>query len=249
MNINDYMEEYRSTPGALLVDLRDPQDYIRAHIPGAINIEPARIREEIRKIATFRTPIYVYCYAGIRSAQAESLLKAKGYQVFNIGSFEEYTGEKEGERIHMELKELRKEKGLSQAEMAQSIGVKPVTVSAIETGRMKISAKIAERVRDVYGVDMVVPEKKKRERKAAKGTRKTGAKRGPKPQGKKPGRKPGRQKKSETTVVFKMPDGKEISLADILAKTGEVSELSVRLDEGKADWVRGEESGSVNLWD
>ena len=147
MNINEYIEEYRTTEGALLVDLREAEDYKRSHIPGAIHILPGQIRDEIRKLATFRTPIYLYCYAGIRSAQAAELLKAKGYQVFNIGSFEEYTGEKEGEVIHMDLKELRKEKGLSQAALAQSIGVKPVTISAIETGRMKISPRIAEQLR------------------------------------------------------------------------------------------------------
>ena len=155
MNINEYMEKYKETEGALLVDLRNPEDYQRAHIPGAINIQMDQLRDEIRRIATFRTPVFFYCYAGIRSAQAEALLTAKGYQAYNIGSFEEYTGEREGKTVRMQMKELRKEKGLSQVQMAESIGVQPVTISAIETARMKISAKIADRVRAVYDVEVV----------------------------------------------------------------------------------------------
>ena len=245
MNINDFVDEYRSAEGALLVDLREAEDYKRSHIPGAINILPDQIRDEIRKIATFRTPIYLYCYAGIRSAQAAELLKAKGYQVFNIGSFEEYTGEKEGEVIRMDLKELRKEKGLSQAAMAQSIGVKPVTISAIETGRMKVSPRIAEPLRSVYGVDVeATVEPPKRQTKKEKAGRKPAGKRAAKVQG----RKPGRQKKAATTIVYQSTQGNEITEAEILAKVGKADHVYVRLDENKAYWVRGDESGSVELW-
>ena len=250
MNINEFVAEYRSTEGSLLIDLREEEDYKRSHIPGAINILPDQIRDAIRKIATFRTPIYLYCYAGIRSAQCCELLKAKGYQVFNIGSFEEYTGEKEGEVIHMDLKELRKEKGLSQAALAQSIGVKPVTISAIETGRMKISPRIAEQLREVYGVDAEVSEPSKRSRKAEKAGRKPAGKRATKGQEKKNGqaKRPGRAKNTIPSIVYQSAQGNEISEAEILAKVGSVDHVYVRLDENKAYWVRGEESGSVELW-
>lgn len=244
MSINEYIAAYESTEGALLVDLREPADYKVSHIPGAINISLDQIREEIRKIATFRTPIYLYCYAGVRSGQAEAMLKAKGYQAYNIGSIEEYTGKREGEGIHMDLKELRKEKGLSQAAMANSIGVKPVTISAIETGRMKVSAKIADLVREAFGVELEVPEKKARQGKAEKATKKQAAKRGTRGQSKKPARK----KKAAVSIVYQSAQGNEITEAEILAKVGEADHIYVRMDENKAYWVRGEESGSVELW-
>ena len=50
MNFNEYIEEYKTTPGALLVDLRNPEDYEKAHVPGAVNLHPEQIREEIRKL-------------------------------------------------------------------------------------------------------------------------------------------------------------------------------------------------------
>lgn len=243
MNINEYMEKYKETEGALLVDLRNPEDYQRAHIPGAINIQPDQLRDEIRRIATFRTPVFFYCYAGIRSAQAEALLTAKGYQAYNIGSFEEYTGEREGKTVRMQMKELRKEKGLSQVQMAESIGVQPVTISAIETARMKISAKIADRVRAVYDVEVVdtdlstQPAREEVRTKKTAGRHKNGVR----------GRKRA-QKKENATVIYQDASGRQITEEEILAKVGKADRICVYLDENRAEWVRGKQSGSTELW-
>ena len=43
----------------------------------------------------------------------------------------------------MTIKELRKDKSLTQAQFAQSIGVSPVTISAIENCRLAVSMKVA----------------------------------------------------------------------------------------------------------
>ena len=42
--------------------------------------------------------------------------------------------------------------------------------------------------------------------------------------------------------------GGNITPAEILAKTGPVDKVYIRVDENKAYWVRGEENGSVELW-
>ncbi len=246
MTINDYICEYRENQGALLVDLRDPEDFRLSHIPGAMNAQLAHIREEIRKVATFNTPIYLYCYGGNRSAQAETILRAKGYQAVNIGSIGEYTGELEGEGKSMDIRELRKEKGLSQAAMAQSIGVKPVTISAIETGRMKVSAKIAGAIREVYGIDVenIMPDATEAKTKTEKLSRRGSQKRGKKTQS----RKTENRRKAAPSVIYQTAQGNEISESEILAKVGEADRIYVRLDENKAYWIRGEKSGSVDLW-
>ena len=44
-DINKGVEEYQATEGAVLIDVRDPEEYASGHIPGAINIP----REEIAK--------------------------------------------------------------------------------------------------------------------------------------------------------------------------------------------------------
>ena len=243
MNINEYMEKFKETEGALLIDLRNPEDFQRSHIPGAVNILPDQLRDEIRRLATFRTPIYLYCYAGARSAQAEGMLTAKGYKAYNIGSFEEYTGEREGKAVRMQMKQLRKERGISQVQMAESIGVKPVTISAIETARMKISAKIAERVRAVYDVEI-----EDTDTAAQTGKEETPAR---KPAGKRKTAGRGRkriQNKEPAAVVYQDASGRQITEAEILAKVGKADRICVILDENRAEWTRGKESGSVELW-
>ena len=54
--------------------------------------------------------------------------------------------------------------------------------------------------------------------------------------------------KKTAEVVIQSPLGGEITSAEILARVGNVDKVYVRVDENKAFWVRGEESGSVDLW-
>ena len=68
-----------------------------------------------------------------------------------------------------------------------------------------------------------------------------------KPAAKKPAtRKPAAKKAVE--VIVQSPLGGEISFAEILAKVGEAEKVYVRVDQNKAYWVRGEETGDVDLW-
>lgn len=45
--------------------------------------------------------------------------------------------------LHNNLAEVRKEKGLSQAELAKMVGVSRNTISSIETGQFSPTAKLA----------------------------------------------------------------------------------------------------------
>lgn len=68
-----------------------------------------------------------------------------------------------------------------------------------------------------------------------------------KPAARKPAtRKPAAKKAVE--VIVQSPLGGEISFAEILAKVGEADKVYVRVDQNKAYWVRGEETGDVDLW-
>ena len=59
-------------------------------------------------------------------------------------------------------------------------------------------------------------------------------------------RKPAAKKAAE--LIIQSPLGGEITGAEILARTGNVDKVYVRVDENKAYWVRGTETGSVDLW-
>ena len=95
-DINQGISLYKITPGAVLIDLRDAEDYAEGHIPGAVNMLPETIRERIATFAQKDTPIFLYCYGGMRSYQAEALLQARGYRhVSGIGGIDRYDGELE----------------------------------------------------------------------------------------------------------------------------------------------------------
>ena len=50
-------------------------------------------------------------------------------------------------------------------------------------------------------------------------------------------------------IIIQSPLGGEITPAEILAKVGPVDQVYVRVDENKLYWVKGKESGSVEIWE
>ena len=69
-----------------------------------------------------------------------------------------------------------------------------------------------------------------------------------KPAAKKPAAKKAPAKKA-VEVIIQSPMGGNITPDEILAKVGKADKIYVRVDENKAYWVRGKETGSVDLWD
>lgn len=96
MNIQEGVSQWKAAPGALLIDLRDKEDFKEGHIPGAKNILLKNLRGEMEAIAEFDTPIFLYCYRGMRSWQAEAVLQGAGYKnAVSIGGISKYKGELE----------------------------------------------------------------------------------------------------------------------------------------------------------
>ena len=56
------------------------------------------------------------------------------------------------------------------------------------------------------------------------------------------------EQKPANEVIIQSPLGGNITPAEVLAKTGPVDKVYIRVDQNKAYWVRGEETGSVDLW-
>jgi len=63
-----------------------------------------------------------------------------------------------------------------------------------------------------------------------------------------PKAKASRKAAPAASIVIQSAMGGSITPEEILARVGEVDSVYVRVDENKAYWVRGEESGSVDLW-
>ena len=96
LDVNRGVEEYQSTSGAVLLDVRTPQEYREGHIPGSKNV-PLQQLDKISSVAKNKEiPLFVYCYSGSRSRQATGMLQQMGYtNVNNIGGIAAYSGKVE----------------------------------------------------------------------------------------------------------------------------------------------------------
>ena len=95
-DINQGVQEFKNAAGAVLLDVRTPQEYREGHIPGSQNV-PLQQLDNIEEVTENKdTVLYVYCRSGARSRQAVSLLKHMGYtNVHNIGGIAAYSGKVE----------------------------------------------------------------------------------------------------------------------------------------------------------
>ncbi|MFD2784694.1 rhodanese-like domain-containing protein [Hymenobacter rubripertinctus] len=67
-------------PGAVLVDVRRPEEFAQGHLPGAVNIEVTAPDFAQRMAALDKdAPTYVYCRSGARSASAAGQLTKTGF--------------------------------------------------------------------------------------------------------------------------------------------------------------------------
>ena len=94
IDINTAVEEYRTTPGAFLIDVRTGPEYEAGHIEGAINMPLVSIHFIVNHVRDIEAPVYVYCQTGARSGQAASMIREMGYKnVKNVGGVNRYKGE------------------------------------------------------------------------------------------------------------------------------------------------------------
>jgi len=75
--------------GALLVDVRTPEEFKSGCLPDAVNLPVDTIKTGITNQVTDKSKVVLlHCRSGRRSAAAEKELCAMGYtNAFNIGSF------------------------------------------------------------------------------------------------------------------------------------------------------------------
>ena len=154
----------------------------------------------------------------------------------------------------MTIKELRTKEGLSQSEMAKRLGIATSAIGHMENGRMKVSPKIAAKAKEEFGVDLDIEPKAARKpvkekvkaaeakvekAKAARKTKKTVKK----------ADAAAKKSTSKLEIIVQSPMGGNISDAEIAAKLPKGTEtVFVRVDQNKLWWIKGEETGSVDIW-
>ena len=151
----------------------------------------------------------------------------------------------------MNIKELRTKEGLSQSALAKKLGIATSAIGHMENGRMKVSAKIAAKVKEEFGIDVadtVATEKIEVKKTAAKASRK--AKETVKAVETKVEKKVSKTKAAKLEIIVQSPMGGNITAEEIAAKIPAGAEsVFVRVDQNKLWWIKGEETGSVDIWE
>jgi rhodanese-related sulfurtransferase len=63
------------TDGAVLLDVRSPQEFGATHLPQAVNIPVDQLASRLDEIRHFARPVIVYCASGMRSGKATGILR------------------------------------------------------------------------------------------------------------------------------------------------------------------------------
>ena len=88
------LKEYENDKDAVLIDVREVDEYNEGHVPDSINIPLSQIDTFNSIIKDKNTNIYVYCLSGARSNQAYNYLTSQGYNnITNLGGINAYHGQ------------------------------------------------------------------------------------------------------------------------------------------------------------
>jgi phage shock protein E len=71
--------------GAIIVDVRTPNEFRQGHIQGSKNIPVNEIRSKVEMIRKWNKPVITVCLSGGRSSAAKSVLASAGIEVYNGG--------------------------------------------------------------------------------------------------------------------------------------------------------------------
>ena len=93
-NINEGLEQFRTMPDAVLLDVRTEEEYILGHLPDSLLLPLDELEDTVEDEVPHKdTPVFVHCRSGARSAQAAALLRELGYaRVADLGGLNRYKG-------------------------------------------------------------------------------------------------------------------------------------------------------------
>jgi rhodanese-related sulfurtransferase len=73
--------------GAIILDVRTPQEYQSGHVAGSMNIPLQSIGSQLKKIQRLNKPVITCCASGMRSGVAARQLNAAGIEAVNGGAW------------------------------------------------------------------------------------------------------------------------------------------------------------------
>jgi rhodanese-related sulfurtransferase len=69
--------------GAVVVDVREPGEYLAGHVPGAVLIPMGQLPGRMAELDR-RAPVYVVCASGNRSATMTDFLRTAGFDAYSV---------------------------------------------------------------------------------------------------------------------------------------------------------------------
>ncbi|GLY06438.1 rhodanese-like domain-containing protein [Actinoplanes sp. NBRC 101535] len=69
--------------GALVIDVREPSEYVEGHVPGARLIPLGQLTSRVGDLPR-NAPVYVVCASGRRSLSAAAFLAAAGIDAWSV---------------------------------------------------------------------------------------------------------------------------------------------------------------------
>ena len=92
-DINVGVRKCQADPAGVLVDVREPEEFLHRRIPGSVNLPLSALDTAPEVFPDKDRPLYLYCYSGARSGQAAAALRRMGFtQVSDIGGIKTYNG-------------------------------------------------------------------------------------------------------------------------------------------------------------
>ena len=146
------------------------------------------------------------------------------------------------------IKELRTDLKLSQAAFAKSIGISTASVVAYENGHTIPRKKVLDKIKEVYGAEISFASDEGKGKKAPSAEKPKRGKKMVDTEKTEKQKRTRRAKNTAPTIIIQSALGGAITVEEIVARIGTADQVYVRVDENKAYWVRGEETGSIDLW-
>ncbi|EKF75827.1 rhodanese domain-containing protein [Alcanivorax hongdengensis A-11-3] len=91
ISVDDLAGKMAQKQGPVVIDVRNEDEFLAGHIPGAIMIPQSQIGANLEMLkAHKKEPIVVYCRSGARAAKAAAELEEAGFKKVEVldGSFQ-----------------------------------------------------------------------------------------------------------------------------------------------------------------
>jgi glyoxylase-like metal-dependent hydrolase (beta-lactamase superfamily II)/rhodanese-related sulfurtransferase len=79
VDVDGLQERLAAGDGAVVLDVREADEYEEGHVPGAINLPQAELASRLEELPRDRT-VYAICQAGFRSLRSAQFLRQMGFQ-------------------------------------------------------------------------------------------------------------------------------------------------------------------------